>query len=261
MSSTVRAQEKTVQERIDELVAKADRADDLYERVQRIEHHRQRSQNKNRGFAALTSKLDEIEEQYNQLASWVQYAGTLSIDVPEDELQDAVDTLSRDTRSVRESTYEDFDDRGDIDTVIEAFEDHRTTLRELTADVRGDVQDAVDEELTSVNRLRSLLQIPDIGSESDETVCEDYWYVLRQLEKANLKNTSPAAFADARDAFVDLDISLSGYGLSDQAEDVIWAILEDETVTLADIDTEVLEDLKTFEEFSNRLSVEFTDTQ
>lgn len=253
--------ENTVQSRIEAIASKAARAEELSEEAQQIEKKQQLADSKNSGFRALQSTLAEVREQYEQLVSWTQYASELNVTVQQDQTRDLLDDISRDLQSFKQRTYDDFDSRSAVDDIEEEFEGYRKDLLEQTRDVRNKVQDEAGEELDAVQRIQSLLQIPDIGTEEDQTVCNDYWYDLTQLEKGNLQNVGHDDLAADKEAFESLDISLEGFGLTDEAQEVIWDILRDEAVTLADIDTEVLNDLKTFEEFSNRLSVEFTNQQ
>ena len=112
--------------------------------------------------------------------------------------------------------------------------------------------------MESVDRKLTLLQIPDIGDEDVGQTCRNYQYYLNKLADGKpTDDVSPDKWESHQAEFHDLDIGL-GQKLTDEAKSVIWSLLEDETVTLAEIDEAVLDDLKTFEEFSERLSIQFT---
>lgn len=250
---------ETIQDRITSIETKAQQVDELHEEVHQIENKRIEAQNKNSGFEALHRKLGEVHEQYGQLEKWVQCADRMSVDVDHGELRATVEDVRHDVDTLQELEYDDFRDRSDVDDRIETFETHRNTLRDHADTVKKDVQEVAESEREAVDRIRSLLQIPDIGTAEDSTVCENYRYVLTELQKANLQNVTLDRLEQFREEFHALEIGLGDY-LSDEAKGVIWDILEDETVTLAGISSDVLSDLKRLEEFSNRLSVEFTES-
>lgn len=251
---------ETIQNRITAIETKAEQVAELDDEVRKIEAKRTEAKNKNTSFQSLKQKLADVHEQYEQLEKWVQCTDRMSIAVDREELRADIDDVSRDIEGLLENEYEDFDDRNEIDDYIDVFETHRTMLRDRTDSVKAVVQEEAESERQAVDRIRSLLQIPDIGTEDDSTLCENYRYVLQELQKGNLHNVTLDKLEKYRIEFHSLDIGL-GDDLSEDAKDVIWNILEDETVTLADISSEVLSDLKHFEEFSNRLSVEFTESQ
>lgn len=251
---------ETIQDRLTSIESKAQQVNELHEEVQQIEKKRTEARNKNSGFEALQRKLSEVHEQYEQLEKWAQCADRMEVDVDREELLSVVDDVRHDVDTLHELGYDDFNDRSDIDDRIETFETHRNTLRDHADAVKNSVQEAAESEREAVDRIRSLLQIPDIGTADDSTVCQNYRYILVELQKANLQNVTLERLEQFREEFHALEIGL-GDDLSDEAKDVIWDILEDETVTLADISGDVLSDLKHFEEFSNRLSVEFTESQ
>ncbi|WP_332898913.1 hypothetical protein [Haladaptatus sp. CMSO5] len=251
---------ETVQHRVAAVVSKAEQVGELHNEVQRIETKRTEAANKNSGFQALEKKISHVHEQHGKLKQWVQCADSMSVSINRTNIRAEIDDVSRDIETLLEAEYDDFNDRSEIDNQIEVFEGHRNTLRECTETVKIAVQEKADSERQTVDRIRSLLQIPDIGTADDSTLCENYRYYLQELKKGNVQKVDLDRLVGYKREFHSLDIGL-GDDLSDDAKDVIWNILENETITLADISSEVLSDLKQFEEFSNRLLVEFTESR
>ncbi|WP_142860654.1 hypothetical protein [Salinigranum halophilum] len=247
----------TVQDRIESIHNKAEQVAELAEEADQIKAKRERAQAKNNGFESLESKLDDVEEQYGKLKTWVQIAGCLNVSVERDELRAVIEEIDGDIGSFLERDYEGFYNRSDVDDEAASFEHHRETLRGFTDEVKRDVQSVAQQEAKSVDRIQSLLQIPDIGTDEDKQVCDNYQYFLGQISKGNMHQITIERLSQHRDDFHSLDISL-GTDLSEEARDVIWSILEDKEVTLAEVSSDVLADLKSFEEFSQRLTVEFT---
>jgi DNA-binding ferritin-like protein (Dps family) len=247
-----------LQARIEGLVEKGQRAERLHEDVQEIEQQRQTAKYKNEAFDELQSVIEATYEQYDLLQTWVDYAKRMGLTIPTDDIESRQEAIERDIYDLLERSWADFEDAEAVGTVHDAFETHREDIKELTDEIRSDVQQFVDGELESVERTMTLLQIPDIGDEDDRETCEHYKYYLGKLARGTPRqDVTPHKWTTHHDRFHALDIDL-GENLSQAAKDVIWNLLNDETVvTLADLDEAVLDDLKTFEEFSKRLSIQF----
>lgn len=248
----------SIEERLETLATKSEQAKELTEEVDKIFQKRERASNKNNAFEDLEQKIVETREQHRQLQLWVEYANRMDVKIPENDILDQRSDTERELKSLIDKTWDDFADATTIRDDISKFEAHRTGFRDLTRTVRESVQEYVDDELESVDRKLTLLQIPDIGDDDADQTCRNYQYYLNKLADGKpTEDVSPDKWESHRADFHDLDIGL-GQKLTDEAKSVIWSLLEDETVTLAEIDEAVLDDLKTFEEFSERLSIQFT---
>jgi hypothetical protein len=258
MSQESLEDQSTLQARIDGLAEKGRRAERLHEDVREIEQQRQTARYKNDAFEDLRSVIETSCKQYDLLRTWVEYAERMGLAVPSDEIERREAAIERDIRDLLDRSWGDFEDARAVQTTQEAFETHRDAIADLTDEVRSAVQRFVKDELESVERTITLLQIPDIGDEDDRETCEHYEYYLGKLARgAPREDVTPDKWTTHHDRFHALDIDL-GENLSQAAKDVIWDLLDDETVvTLADLDEAVLDDLKTFEEFSKRLSIQF----
>ncbi|ELZ41477.1 hypothetical protein C463_12377 [Halorubrum californiense DSM 19288] len=247
-----------VQSRIETLVNKSKEAQDLNEDLADIEKKRERASNKNDAFRDLKNKISETREQHQKLDTWSDYASRMDLEIPKDNISNLESDVERELRSLTSKGWDDFDDATAVRDVITKFENHRERFRELTSTVRETVQDDVTEELDSVDRTLTLLQIPDIGDNEAYETCRNYQYFLNKLADGKPRDDiTPEKWESHHDKFHELSIDL-GDDLTGDAKDVIWSLLEDETVTLAEIDEAVLDDLKTFKEFSRRLSIQFT---
>ncbi|WP_336330829.1 hypothetical protein [Haloarcula sp. CGMCC 1.2071] len=249
---------ESVQARIEALTNKSERVQELTDELQGIQQKRERAANKNDAFRDLERKVSETREQYERLELWSEYANRMGIGIPDDDIQARQSDVERKLQELTSNTWDNFENATAIREVIREFEGHRKAFLEFTNTVSEAVQKYVDDELDSADRTLTLLQIPDIGNEAAEQTCDYYQYFLNKLADGKPSDdVTPDKWESYHDEFHELDIDLGG-GLSDDAKDVIWALLEDETVTLAEIDEAVLDDLNTFEEFSKRLSIQFT---
>lgn len=249
-----------IQERITTIHDKAETAQDLQEEVQEIKTKRQKAEHKNRAFDALETVFQDLEEQFAQLMAWCNYASELDLAVSTERIASEVRATTETIHSFTGKTWEDFEDATEINEVEDTVREHRKVIKELTEDVRETVQDLATGTLDQVERRLTLLQIPDIGDEDDLEVCQNHQHYLKQIRDGALQGLNPATVADQHAQFETLEIDLGG-DLSDDAKDVIWELLQDDTVTLAEIDETVLSDLKTLEQFSKRLSIQFTKQQ
>jgi hypothetical protein len=249
---------ESVQERIETLTDRGERARELTEELQDIQQKREQAASKNNAFRDLKKKISEVREQYEQLKLWMKYASRMSVCIPENDIQSRKSDVKQDLQSVTAKTWDDFDNGSTVREVISSFENHRKSFRRFTTTVREAVQENVEQELESVGRTQTLLQVPDIGDTAAEKTCRNYQYFLDKLANGEPSDdVTPSKWESHHDEFHELEIDL-GEGLGDDTKDVIWALLEEQTVTLAEIDEAVLDDLNTFEEFSKRLSVQFT---
>lgn len=249
---------ETLQDRIETLVDKGEYAQELAEEVEKIQQQRERASSKNDAFRELATKVRNTREQHHQLQTWAKYATRMNVGISRNGIHDRQSQVEGDTQSLQERTWDDFENVSEIRDTITIFEDHREAFRDLTTTVREAVQNEVDDELESVDRVQTLLQIPDISDEEAEQTCRNYQYHLKKLADGKPEDdVSPDKWESYHSDFEALDIDL-GDDLTDDAKEVIWLLLEDETVTLAEIDEAVLDDLKSFKQFSERLSIQFT---
>lgn len=246
-------------ERVNRINQKTERIEDLHEDVDRIIKKQKIADQKRREFEEVKSKLEEVREQYERLMEWAEYANRMDIEVPQSEIGDQVNALAQELRDFRSAEFDDFADASDVKDQKATFEDYRESFSETAAAVRQRVQSSVETELNSVGQTLTLLEVPDIGDEEGKQTCENYRYHLRQLKNGNLNKTSPEKWSEFANTYESLNISLDAYNLSEDSKRIIWNLLdEEETVHLADLDSEALKDLKTFEDFSSIISLQFT---
>jgi hypothetical protein len=249
-----------IADRVDRIHQKTERIKDLHEDVDEIVKKQKIADEKNREFEEVESKLGEVREQYEQLTEWVEYAKRMEdTEVPKSQIENQVNKFAQGLRDFTSAEFDDFEDRREVKDELTTFEGYRKDLSEVAATVRQRVQSTVDKELNSVEQTITLLEVPDIGDKDREQTCENYRYHLRQLKKGNTDNTSVKKWSEFADEYESLNISLDAYNLSEDSKRIIWNLLDDDkTVYLADLDAEALEDLKTFEDFSNIISLQFT---
>lgn len=248
-----------IADRVDRIHQKTERIKDLNEDVARIVKKQQVADAKNREFEEVESKLGELREQYEQLMEWVEYAKRMDgVEIPQSQIEDQINALAQDLRGFTSAKFEDFEDESKVKDQLDMFEGHRDLLSKIAMTVRQRVQSTVETDLNSVGQTLTLLEVPDIGDHESDQTCENYRYHLRQLKNGNLNKTSPEKWSEFSNKYESLNVSLDAYDLSEDSKHIIWNLLDDkETVHLADIDAEALEDLKTFEDFSNIISVQF----
>lgn len=248
-----------VNDRIDRIQKKTEEIEDLREDVGKIQSKQRSADKKNREFEDVDSKLKNTKEQYEQLIKWTNYAKRMRTGIPRSRIDSTVNELSRDIQKFLSSSFDDFEDAAAVKEVKETFEGHQKELANLTRIVRDNVQECAESELNAVDRTLSLLEIPDIGDEDSEQTCKDYHTHLMQLKKGKLEETSPERWEELHAAYDSLDISLDAYDLSEESKNLIWDLLDEETtIYLADLDEDALTDLKTFEIFSQKITIQFT---
>lgn len=247
----------TLNDRIDVIHEKAKEAEELYEDAQQIETKRAEATKKNRAFDDLKQEFANVQGQLQSTKQWVDVAQQLGVEVDSKLNTDLIVEIKNYADRFSQRSYEGFENEEKIDSIQERVESKRKKLKELTREIRDDAQSIVSDLLQSVLQKETLLKIPDIGSKEDQQVCDDLKTTLKSIKRGDISFKTAEIYRKRREEYDALEISLDKYDLTNEAEEVIWNLLDDETVTLADIDEAVLSDLKTLEEFSNKLSIQF----
>jgi hypothetical protein len=113
--------------------------------------------------------------------------------------------------------------------------------------------------LDGVKTKGTILRIPDVGTDDDAEAVNEYKQKIESFNRGQIIDA--ADFQEAKQQYSEVDIDIqtirSKYGLSEDAGSLLLRFLRNETVTLADIDDGVLDELKNLEEFSERLTIQF----
>lgn len=259
MSQVTQMNENGVDARTKRLSNLATAVSDLKEEKENAEEKREERRQKNQAFSDVQSAISDAEKVFNVLQRAVNLAKVLEASVPRHDIEDTLDEYRPRIRSFESKTYDDFEDVSEISSVRTEFENFADALNASKDTVKSNLTSAAGAELNDLETLESILRIPDVGTQQDSNSVQAYKSKLQSVNRGQFIDADELETAKEDYEAVDIDIETvrENYGLSEDAGDLLLRFLQNETVTLADVDKGVLDELKALEEFSKRLTIQF----
>ena len=253
-----------IEQRVTEIERKASQAEEIKERIEREEEQRERAERKNRAFNKLASEIERIEGEQERLADWIALARALEVEINEADIQGTVEELERELQEFAATGYSDFDGAADVnDLRDETFDPLRTAVQRHADNMQGKVEQECGSREEQIRRTRTALRIPDLGEPGDMDQLDEIIRFLTTIQNGELPGNAAQQWRRLEERYDDIEISLDGvqsrFDLSDATISVIRRFLVDDTVMLSELDSEVLNELQTFDEFSGRLAIHFKE--
>jgi hypothetical protein len=262
--STDKSPATGITQRVAKIEDKAIQAEDIRERIEREEEQRQRAERKNRAFRKLKTEIEAIERERERLADWIKLAQALDVEIDEEEIRGTLDELERELQEFADTAYADFDDAAEVNDIRDETFDPLSEAVQRHADrVQSNVEQECGSREEQIKRTQTALRIPDLGDPGDMEQLEEIIQFLTTIQVGELPNNAANRWERLEEQYDDIEISLDGvqtrFDLSNATIAVIRRFLDDETVMLSELDSEVLNELQTFEEFSDRLAIQFKE--
>jgi hypothetical protein len=259
MSQITQSTESSVSRKIDQLSELASSIKDLEETKEDINSQRRDREQKNQAFTEVHEAIAEAERAFNSLSRVAELADVLEASVPRQDIEQTLDKYRPRIREFEEKSYDDFSELGDISSTRKEFEEFKSELKGLKETVKNQITSVAGNELDDVKTKATILRIPDVGTDDDAEAVNEYKQKIESIKRGQTIDAADFQKAKQRYSEVDIDIQTirSKYGLSEDAGSLLLRFLRNETVTLADIDDGVLDELKNLEEFSERLTIQF----
>lgn len=251
-------------ERVSQIREKADQAKEIKQRIEKEAEERARAERKDRAFQKLTEIVEAIDKERERLQDWVGLARAMDAGVDEDSIQATLDQLERELEAFTEKSYQDFNDAAGINDFREdTLEDLRSAIQTHADSVHSTVIESSDTMEDRIKRTRTALRIPDLGESGDIEQLNEVLQFLSTVQQGELPPDATDRWRRLAAAYDELELSLDGvqarFDLSDETISVIRRFLDDETVMLSELDSAVLAELQTFQEFNNRLAIRFKE--
>lgn len=259
MTQVIQSEEIDIETRVDRLSDLTDSVKKLEQEKNNIETKREKREQKNEAFNEVKKVINEAENAFEVLRRAVELADVIDASVPRHDIERTLDEYRPRLREFESKSYEDFADVNEISSTRKEFEAFRADLDAHKEAVKSNLTDAAEAELSDVVTRETILRIPDIGTSADTEAVNTYREKIASVKGGQIIEAEALEEAKRQYSEVDIDIETirSNYSLSEDAGDLLLRFLRNETVTLADIDDGVLDELKTLEEFSNRLTIQF----
>lgn len=259
MSQVLEPAESEISDRISSLGELAERVAELHDEKENIEGRRQQRLQKNNAFSEVESSISDAAKTFRVLRRATSLAERLDAHVPQSEIERTLDEYRPRLAAFQDRSYEEFDDVSEISDTRKEFDAFQTALNDHVSTVKENMESVADTELETVRTRETILRIPDIGTEEDASAVKSYKQILSSISSGHIVDPDELESARAEYKTVDIDIEtiIEQYDLSEDSGNILLRFLRNETVTLAEVDDGVLDELKRLEEFSERLTIQF----
>jgi len=253
-----------ITQRVAKIEDKANQAEDIRERIEREKEQRQRAERKNRAFRKLKTEIEAIEGERKRLADWIELARALDAEIDEEKIRGTLDELKRELQEFAETAYADFEEAAEAnDLRDETFDPLSEAVQRHADRIQSNVEQECGSRKEQIKRTQTALRIPDLGDPGDMEQLDEVIQFLITIQEGELPNNAAKRWKRLEEQYDNIEISLDGvqtrFDLSNTTIGVIRRFLDDETVMLSELDSEVLNELQTFEEFSDRLAIQFKE--
>ncbi|WP_302081068.1 hypothetical protein [Salinibaculum rarum] len=253
----------SIVERVDSINTRQERIDELANDVDEIEERRRKAERKNDALRSLKSELVAFQSDYKTVSKWQSLADKMEVQYKSEALEKIEAGIERDLRQFTKKDFEEFADAEEIRELERGFSTRHNKLDERQQDIQQSIESRCGEFLDELATKRTVLRIPDIGSDDDEKTIEEFQSFLQKHKNGNLGKKPAARYAELAAAYEDVEISFGGvqdeYNIGDESMAELKKLLKNKRVTLAEIDETVLRDLKNLSEFSQLLTIQFQE--
>lgn len=254
-----------VQERAASITEKQNKVAELETDAEEIEKRREEAERKNSAFRSLHSTLNDLQNDYTTLRQWQSLADVMGVSYNVDAIEKVKSDIEGDLRTITNTDFEGFEDAQEIRDLKTEVTAHNQELDERQRDIQNHIEDHCEDLLEELATKLTVLRIPDIGSKQDETVIEEFQQFLRAHKQGDLHQNPATRYKELSETYADIEISFEAvqeeYDIGDEAMEELKKLLDNQQVTLANIDESVLSDLKNLTEFSRLLTIQFTEEQ
>lgn len=253
----------TVLDQVSTIEERHGKASELAKDAEKTNERRKEAERKNNAFQILRSKIQDVQNEYETLCKWQSLADAMGVAYDADAIDQIKRKMTTKLRTITETDFDGFEDDQEIRSLEADFVDYSTTVDNQQADIQHQIETRCDELLDELATKRTVLRIPDVGSEEDEQLIEEFQQFLRDHRGGTLQQAPAARYNELSARYDDIKISFDvvqdEYGIGDDAMSELKKLLNNTQVTLAEIDEDVLNDLKNLSQFSQLLTIQFKE--
>ncbi|QWC20743.1 hypothetical protein [Halorubrum sp. 2020YC2] len=253
----------TVLNQISKIEEHRGEASDLAEKAEKTNERRKEAERKNNAFQSLRSKIEDVQSEYETFRKWRSLADAMGVAYDANATDQLKRKMTTTLRTVTETDFDGFEDDQEIRDLEADFEDYSAEIDNQQADIQHKIETRSDELLDELATKRTVLRIPDVGSEEDEQLIEEFQQFLRDHRGGTLHQVPAARYNELAEQYDDIEISFDvvqdEYDIGDDAMSELKKLLNNTQVTLGEIDEDVLNDLKNLPQFSQLLTIQFKE--
>lgn len=253
----------TVLNQISKIEERHVKASDLTEKAEKTNERRKEAEHKNNAFQSLRSKIEDVQSEYETLRKWRSLADAMGVAYDADAIDQLKKKMTAKLQTITETEFDGFGDEQVIRDMEADFVDYSAEIVNQQSDIQYQIETRSDELLDELATKRTVLRIPDVGSEDDEQLIEEFQQFLRDHRGGTLHQVPAARYNELSEQYEDIEISFDvvqdEYDIGDDAMSELKKLLNNTQVTLAEIDEDVLNDLKNLPQFSQLLTIQFKE--
>lgn len=253
----------TVLDQVSTIEERHGKASELAKDAEKTNERRKEAERKNNAFQSLRSKIEDVQSEYEMLRKWRSLADAMGVAYDADAIDQHKRKMTTKIRTITETDFDGFEDDQEIRDLEADFVDYSAEIDDQQADIQQQIETRSDELLDELATKRTVLRIPDVGSEDDEQLIEEFQQFLRDHRDGNLQQVPAARYNELSEQYDDIRISFDvvqdEYDIGDDAMSELKKLLNNTQVTLAEIDEDVLNDLKNLPQFSQLLTIQFKE--
>lgn len=252
-----------IQDLITSVKSRREQASELSDKAEKIEKRRREAERKNDALRTLYSELRSYNDDYQTLLKWESLADIMEAKYNSNTLERVEEKTQQSLHEFTQKNFDDFEDADEIRDIKQNINAQHTQLDEQQQEIQRSIEDQCEKLLEELETKQTVLRIPDIGSEHDEEIIEEFKQFLEYHKNGYLQEEPAARYNELSEAYNDIEISFEAiqqeYDIGDEAIDELKKLLNNERVTLAEIDETVLNGLKNLAEFSQLLTIQFQE--
>lgn len=253
----------TVLDQVSTIEERHSKASDLAKDAEKTNERRKEAERKNNAFQSLRSKIRDVQSEYETLRKWRSLADAMGVAYDADAVDQLKSKMTIKLRTITETDFDGFEDDQDIRDLEDDFVDYSSEVDNKQADIQHQIETRCDELLDELATKRTVLRIPDVGSEDDEQLIKEFQQFLQDHKDGDLQQAPAARYNELSEQYKDIEISFDvvqdEYDIGDDAMSELKKLLNNMQVTLAEVDEDVLNDLKNLSQFSQLLTIQFKE--
>lgn len=253
----------TILEQVSTIEERHRKASNLAKDAQKTNERRKEAERKNNAFQSLRSKIEDVQSEYETLHKWRSLADAMGVAYDAEAIDQLKRKMTTKLQTITETEFDGFEDDQEIRELEADFVDNSAEIDNQQSDIQYQIEKRSDELLDELATKRTVLRIPDVGSEDDEQLIEEFQQFLRHHRSGNLQQVPAARYNELSEQYdnirISFDVVQDEYDIGDDAMSELKKLLNNKQVTLAEIDEDVLNDLKNLPQFSQLLTIQFKE--
>lgn len=253
----------TIQAEIKGIKSKSSTVEELLEKKEKKDKRRAKIKQTVTQFDELQSELTDLHTVYRELCQLKALAEEMGVEDEDNLVTQLTEDITVELTKLQGKQFEDFNGESEVRTI----RDKVGELGDDVDDIQDSIQSAVDarcmELEDELETKQTVLRIPDIGDRDDESKVADLKRFVEACQDGKISEGIADRYRTLMNDYQEVEISFDtlqeDYDLEDESVEELKRLLNEGGRTLADVDVQVLADLKSLPDFSERLTIQFNE--